>query len=392
MLTPSLSRARWLEPQPLATPGRFRATLTWDGATSLSVRYPEPAEHVVRPRRIRPGADPVAHLGDLLDREVGEVCEQHRGAVAVELSGGLDSANVAVSASHHAPGTLLSGGLIVAGSTGGAQAERRRILVEHLGLQDLAVPAAEHLPLDPTGPRTASQPHYPDGDVYQEPFDVLRSRLHAAGARVVLTGFSGDEIMNLAPHERVNATRSPRTPPWLDVRSLDALREIDAGTSPATAVALPTLLVFAARHPHYLRAGLWPIAPFASPALSRFGRSLPVEWRTGKELLRQRLARAGLPRTVTHPQQAESFAATMHAALRRHAPALLGAMLDHSVLIEHGFVRRSTVQTLHRHAHDGRALPVLLYDMLALDIGLRSLTTAPNRRQEEDRCTPTPTP
>jgi asparagine synthase (glutamine-hydrolysing) len=371
------------------------ATITWNRADGLSVCYPEPVAHVARPRRLRTGADPVAHLGALLDRSVNEVCERHRDALAVELSGGLDSTNVALSVAQCTPGPVLSGGLIVAGPTGRAQIDRRRTIVEHLGFRDLAVPAADHLPLAPGGPRTPWRPHYPDGDVYQEAFDVLRAGLHAARGSVVFTGFGGDEIMGLVPDERTGKTRLPTPPAWLDRRARDALADVDTGCSPVTKVALPTLVVFAARHPTYLRAGLWPIAPFTSAELSQFGRSLPVEWRTGKELLRQRLTRVGLPRTVTHPLRPESFAATMRAALSRHASGLLADMLDHSVLIARGFVRRAAVETLYRHARDGRALPPLIYDMLALDIGIRSMiTTVPtiHATREEPGCIPsTPT-
>lgn len=204
----------------------------------------------------------------------------------------------------------------------------------------------------------------------------------------MFTGYGGDEIMGLAPDERTGDTRPPPIPPWLDRRARDALTNVDTGCSPVTEVALPSLVVFAARNPTYLRAGLWPIAPFASPELSRFGRSLPVEWRNGKHLLRQRLSRAGLTRAVTHPARPESFAATMQAALRRHAPALLADMLDRSVLIAHGLVRRTAIETLHRRAHDGHALPPLIYDMLALDIGIRSMTTAPAATGRDIRCAP----
>lgn len=326
-------------------------------------------------RRLRPGGDPVSHLGALPDRPIAETCERHRGAVAAEVSDGLDSANVALTVALRADGRVLSGGLIVGGRTGRARIERRREIVEHLGLRDVTIAAADHLPLAPGGPRSPQRPHYADGDVYQEAFDMLRTAMYAAGGRVVFTGFCGDEIMGLAPDERQSDTRPPHTPSWLDSRARDALTDVDAACSPVTAVALPTLVVFAARNPTYLRAGLWPIAPFAFPELSRFGRSLPIEWRTGKDLLRQRLARVGLRRTVTHPMRPESFAATMRVALGRHAPALLADMLDDSVLIASGFVRRAAVETPHRQANDGHALPPLLYDMLALDIGVRSMTT-----------------
>ncbi|MGH3615163.1 MAG: asparagine synthase-related protein [Pseudonocardia sp.] len=353
------------------------ATLTWSRSGGLSVEYPAPAAHVVEPRRVRPGADPVSHFAALMNQVVRDVCEHHKGAVAVELSGGLDSANVAVSVAQMSANSVRSGGLLVAGPTGRAQGLRRRIIIDHLGMRDLEVVAADHLPLALNGPRTVEHSHYPDTDIYQEAFDALRTVLRSAGTRVVFTGYGGDEIMARAPGERSAPASPPRLPPWLGQRARDALADVDANCSPVTGVALSTLVVFAARHPAYLRAGLWPTAPFSTPELSRFGRSLPVVWRMGKELLRQRLARTGLPLAVTHPRRPESFAATMNLALRSHASALLAALLDHSVLISQGYVRRYAVERLYRRASGGHTVPPLVYDMLALDIGIHSMCAVP---------------
>jgi asparagine synthase (glutamine-hydrolysing) len=352
------------------------ASLTWNATSGLALEYPPPAAHVVEPRKLRSGADPVPYFGALMDAVVRDVCERQRGAIAVELSGGLDSANVATSVAQMSARPILSGGLLLVGPTGPAQRVRRQTFVNHLGMCDIPVNAADHLPLAPDGPRSVEHAHYPDTDIYLEAFDALRGALRNAGARVVFTGYGGDEVMSRAPAERSHPTTPPRLPTWLDQRTRDALAHVDTNCSPVTAVALPTLLVFAARHPAYLRAGLWPIAPFTSPELSRFGRSLPVEWRTGKELLRQRLARTGLPPGVTHPRRPESFAATMRLALRRHAPALLADMLERSALIAHGFVRRNAVEHLYLRARAGHAPPTLVYDMLALHIGVHSMCTA----------------
>lgn len=349
------------------------ATAIWRPSSGLVLRYPPPAAHIIEPRPLRQGADPVAHFGRMLDRVVSDACETQTGPIAVELSGGLDSANVAASVAQATAGSILSAGLLVPGITGREQLARRRTIVEHLGLRDIVVTAADHLPLAPGGPRRVNRPHYPDTDVYQEAFDTLRAALARSGAYIVFTGYGGDEIMSRAPAERVRPPAPPRLPNWLDQRARDALAAVDADCSPVTEVALPTLVVFAARHPAYLRAGLWPMAPFVTPELSRFGRSLPIEWRTGKHLLRQRLTRIGLPHTVTHPRRPESFADTMTLALRRHAPDLLADMLEQSALTAEGFVRRTAVERLYRRARDGRSLSPLVYDMLSLDIGIRSM-------------------
>lgn len=102
-----------------------------------------------RARKLRPGAEPVARFGTLMDQVVHDALDGLRGPVAVELSGGLDSANVAASAAALSSGQVLSAGLIVAGRAGLDQEIRRRIIVDHLGLRDLTVPANDHLPLAP---------------------------------------------------------------------------------------------------------------------------------------------------------------------------------------------------------------------------------------------------
>ncbi|TQM10190.1 asparagine synthase (glutamine-hydrolysing) [Pseudonocardia kunmingensis] len=361
----------------------------WRPGSGLSLRYPDPAHHVLRPRTLRAGADPIAGFTALLDHALAGVVSGPEEIVAVEMSGGLDSANIAVSAIHH--GALVAGGIDVYGRTGRAQRQRRSLISAHLRLPIETVSAVEHLPLDPDGSRVPSRPHQPDGDVYQEAFDALRARLSRAGARTVLTGYGGDEIMSRTSAERGVSTTPPPLPPWLTDRARAALADVDAGCSPVTAVALPTLLVFAARHPAYLRAGLWPIAPYTDPRVSRFARSLPVDRRTGKELLRQRLTRIGFPRAVTHPDQRESFADTMHLALRRHAVTLLSGMLDQSPLIEHDLVRRDKVEQLWCHVRQQRPLPPLVFDMLALDIAIRSMTATTTATPSiEEPCVPSP--
>jgi asparagine synthase (glutamine-hydrolysing) len=71
---------------------RASATFTTSG---LSIHYPEPAEHVLEPRTLRPGVDPLAALDELLTDVIRQV-PTATGCVGVELSGGADSGNVAL--------------------------------------------------------------------------------------------------------------------------------------------------------------------------------------------------------------------------------------------------------------------------------------------------------
>lgn len=107
----------------------------------------------------------------------------------------------------------------------------------------------------------------------------------------------------------------------------------------------------------------------------RLGESLPVPLRSNKHLFRQRLARAGFSATVTHPERAESFGPIMELALAQHAPRLVAGMLRESILIDLGYVNPyGLADTLELAERGRRALPPLLYDTLAVELGLRSMT------------------
>lgn len=352
---------------------RARAEFT-SGGVRLS--YPPDAPHVLAARRLAPDADPVGVFNDRLCAITGSVLDANGGRVALELSGGLDSANVACSAARYRR-DLLSLGVLVDGRAGREQRERRRVLASALGLRDITVCASQHLPFNPGGARF-SGPHDGDGEVYREVFDVLRQRAAAEGARIVLTGFGGDEMLALRLSERTRAPLDPPIPEWLTDHAVAALAELETNVAPVAPVAVPTLMAAAARHPAYLRLGLWPIAPLAQPEMLRLGESLPVAWRAGKRLFRQRLARAGFGPAITEPVNPESFDTTMRHALHRHAPRLLTGMLAESTLIDLGFVNPDSLTALLRHLRRGNAAPPLLYDMLAVEVGLRSMTSQTN--------------
>lgn len=349
---------------------RARAEFTSGG---MRLSYPPDAPHILAARRLAPYAGPVGVFQDRLSAITDPVIDADGGRVALELSGGLDSANVACSAARHRR-DLLSLGVLVGGRAGSEQRERRRVLASAHSLRDITVRASQHLPFGPDSARF-SGPHDGDGEVYREVFDVLRQHAAAEGARIVLTGFGGDEMLALRLSERTRAPLDPPIPEWLTDHAVAALAELETNVAPVAPVAVPTLMAAAARHPAYLRLGLWPIAPLAQPEMLRLGESLPVSWRVDKRLFRQRLARARFGPAITEPENPESFDGTMRSALHRHGPRLLTGMLAESILVDLGFVNPDSLTTIRRRLRRGAASPPLLYDMLAVEVGLRSMTS-----------------
>jgi hypothetical protein len=250
--------------------------------------------------------------------------------------------------------------------------------VRALGLHDVAIPLDEYPPFAPSGPRAL--PHDPTGDYYLEAFEAAREKGANVGMRVVFTGIGGDELMALRIAERSEqqacacaAGELPEVPSWLGERTINALAEVEDNVAPASPVHPPSLMAFAARNPGFLRWGMWPVSPLADPLVIRFGESLPVAWRRGKTLLRDRLRQAGLSNTVVDPPQPETFAPLMQAGLRRYGLSLLADTAADSLLADAGYVNPSALAVAFERSISALVIPSLLYDTIGLEVGLRSL-------------------
>ncbi|MEG3632069.1 asparagine synthase-related protein [Streptomyces poriticola] len=347
---------------------RAAATLTRHG---LSIHYPEPAHHVLEPRRVRPGVDPLAALDELLT-DVIRQAPTTTGCVGVELSGGADSGNVALAVKAVRYPEVYSFGLLVGGSTGRQQSERCRVLVEHCGFRDTATPAMQHPPFCPGGVRALCKPHDPAGAFYQEAFDVVREQAAARRCDVMFTGSGGDEIN--AHHSRTQAELPMAHPvPWLGNRAVRALAEVNEHLAPIPVLPVPTLMAFGMHNPGFLRAGIWPVSPLAHPRIVRFMEQLPHEHKRGKALFRERIRRAGLPEWVAAPAEPENFLAVLEKGLRFYGLPVLDDMLKESVLVDLGYVDGKALAQARRNADSAPVVPDLLCDVLALEVGLRSL-------------------
>ncbi|MBE1876616.1 asparagine synthase [Myceligenerans pegani] len=340
----------------------------------VEVSYPDPAEHVLAARETR-GADVVAAFDEVLSYVIGRLPRPDQ--VVAELSGGADSANVALSAaSRH--GTIRTVGLVVDGDIGRAQARRRETLVRHLGAQDVAIPAAWHPPFALDGIRGRLQPHDPEAAFYREAFDAMRTAARDCAATLVYTGLGGDEISALHPHERTPDPASEpgavTLPDWTGpvVRAV-AGDDLAADAAPVSAVPIPTLNAFALHNPAYLDVGIWPVAPLAHPLVVRFAEQLPVEYRRGKRLLRERLRRAKLPERLVSPAEPENFLSLMDRGMREYGVAHLQRMLSESILVDGGYLDGQALRTATEDLERTGRYETRLFDAIALETGLRSL-------------------
>ncbi|WP_411147392.1 hypothetical protein [Streptomyces sp. A30] len=300
----------------------------------LTVRLPQPAQHD-QSRELAADAPVIAAYEQLLD---AVLADHHYlpDRIAVELSGGMDSSNVALSLEHRHGRGLASGALMQEGEAGRQQKRRRQTLIDYAGFRDTTLLAADYLPMDPQHqPATPLGPHE---EIYIAGHSTLLARWKADGILWAATGVGGDEMLSLPPAPSPPLTATD-VPPWLTAATVEALGDQEAGVPPAPPISDSTLRAMACGAPMYLRAGIWPLYPLADPVMWRFGQWLPSTWRQNKRLARSRLQRLEFPTEVSHPPLRENFHAVLYEGLSRFAPRALRELLNTgSPLVDGGYV------------------------------------------------------
>lgn len=181
---------------------------------------------------------------------------------------------------------------------------------------------------------------------YDEPLYThmteLNARIAALGARVVVSGLGGDEMVAVGSVESEQAALDKTENfelPWLGPAARAALHYGDDQIAPPAMAGGITLLAAECVAPPLLRAGLWPVHPFTEAPLVTLGDQLPFHWRELKQLQRRHLATFGLSQDACNPWVRESFAELVGQSLLANGLPLLRRILDQgSPLIEAGLI------------------------------------------------------
>ncbi|HYC61269.1 MAG TPA: asparagine synthase-related protein [Thermoanaerobaculia bacterium] len=352
-----------------------RSVARWSPHEPLTIDYPEPIA-VPRPRTLREGANPPAIALEILTASMqrwlvpsGTTGPQPVGS---ELSSGLDSAIVAAVATDFTF-PLQTYGLLQNGEPGIGQRLRRQELIGRFAFVDTAIDAHEFPPLAHGGARIV-----PWEEIY---YDAAAAMLRSAsrnGMAAMLTGIGGDELCLLHRSEDDTKAEADAEPPaFLTRRAREALRDARLDIAPRPAIAYSSLEGLAASAPLYLHHGIWPIAPLTTPELFTFARSLPAEWRRGRRLSREMLARRGCSRLVTHPHSTETFSPLFRHGFARAARPMVRELFAESHLADMGLVDAHVLRATYDDYCEGRvgddfnALP--LYATAVLELALRRM-------------------
>ena len=330
-----------------------RSVARWEAARGhLEIEYPRPVPRL-RPRKIREGADVLAAFDSLMREAVGLWTDPGQ-IVATELSGGIDSSAVATALAINSDAPVRSYGLIMPGTDGVFQAERRDELAARFGLLDYARDCEEFLPFAADGERIGAGSTIPWSEFYYDAVAALCREARQDGVDVLFTGAGGDEISTIMPDEEpdrdieLGEDDPPALPPFLTVRGIEAYEDACRRHWPAPGAAVERSCIEAAatNADVFLRHGLWPAYPYCAPRLVNFCRSLPLMWRQGRELQRLYLRRHGCTDRVARPEICETFADVMTMALQRNA-SVLTSLFQESRLAASGLVDREILHRSH---------------------------------------------
>jgi asparagine synthase (glutamine-hydrolysing) len=284
--------------------------------------------------------------------------------LAVELSGGMDSALVGLAAADIWGIGLLSYGAQFDGAMGDAQRERRQLLCDHCGFEDIALPAKRFLPFNPRSARRGQFGVWPQDESYPEIFETIFDLLSRAGIDTLVSGFGGDELyaVYLGEEGGDDSEPSPERHAYLTEHGCQVARE-GAGAGPRGMVADTSWLSAAGRSQRLLRRGIWPIYPYINPMLARFAASLPWEYRRDRMVLRRLLSeRLGNP-VFENSYVKESFRDVALQGIIKHRD-YLRAMLLRSPILEPGMIHRDRL--LAALSGDVEALPSADFGFLFL--------------------------
>lgn len=357
-----------------------RASVEWTSTTgTLQFTLPTPIAQPA-PHALTKDADVLTAL----DRTLMSAMHRYRRAdvpCASLLSGGLDSAIVAITGARIEPNeTFRTFGMLVPPDSRNGQQERRQALVDQFGFADTAIATEDYLCFDPESERIRELAVAPWEEFYHEAFSALLDAACRQGVREMATGNGGDELCMLhffEQHEAIAPSRPAGLPRFVSSRVLQAYQDTldSVERAPLALLSSSSLSAATASAPLFTRKGVWSLSPLCTPELIRLCRRLPREWRAGRRLWRDYLAKLSVSSLVTHPRVTEDFGGMMELSLRTRADYLHSLFRD-SFLADAGLIDSTIFLADFRHWSTGGELP---YDIahfmyaINLELSLRSI-------------------
>lgn len=332
----------------------------------------------------------------VLDRYRTTYIAEHA-IVATELSGGTDSSLInQYLASKHVP--LHAGTLLYADAFGASQAEKLDALHTHFGISSYRVPldSISDYPLASMVRSGTWSPFYHNQELYLESYNRLVTYFASHQATVVFRGIGGDELGENIPElgalqELPFSARFYKRARPLELWETPALQDYTQTAvqttneqPPLTLLSPSVAMAPACGNNQYLDYNIWPIMPLANPALYLYCQSLPIRYRSRKNLLRAYMKALGFPASIYASPVKEHFGHFFYQSVQPNLQQPFEELMHTSVLAKAGLIdaevaQKSWASMKIRDFNSPIDHLFALYRLMTIEITLQALTISLNQ-------------
>jgi asparagine synthase (glutamine-hydrolysing) len=291
---------------------------------------------------------------------------------ACELSGGLDSAIVALATTNVSNSSLKTFGMKLPNYVGEQQKERRDELINSFDFIDTFVEIEKYGPLNNDGYSIKYGLATLNDEIYH---DALRFMTHniANQGYAILTGLGGDELAKSFK----TAKSTPNENDYLNYKYINnhkLLPGIEKSKYlPFPAIYISMILASQSRSPVFLRQGIWPIEPLCDSNIIRFCQFLPEEIKKDKKIHRLLLSKHGVSNNFLYPKTRENFTEVFEHNIKHHNRKNILALMNKSKLHELGYINKEVfIESYDNYciSHETKINPIVFYIIPAIEYTL----------------------
>lgn len=304
---------------------------------------------------------------------------------ACDLSGGFDSSLVAgYYADRQRP--IVTGTIVYPGAFGASVEDKLAQFLQRFPVANSAFhmdPQHEY-PLAGMALLNRWRPFFPRATLYSATIDKVAQAYQRQGASVVFTGIGGDELcQNIHPGaaleqgEAEYERRAKLDPPLYASPGyrrymLDALDGLSSQHKSIPLLPYSVAQQNISGYDTFLQHDLWPVAPLADPRVFVYCQSLPIRYRTQKNILRTYLYARKYPEVIYDGNRKEHFGTFFDIAVAQGLAGAMHRFFASSVLVRDGIIDAVALKRLLA-SPPGDSVWLSLYALLTVEINLQTL-------------------
>lgn len=357
------------------------------GNRGVEVFLPKNAE-LFEESILKPDIDPTEAFYGILENQLTHyrtLLELPANEIGCELSGGLDSAIVAMLVSDFFKRNGINCyTLLLSGDMGKQQQIRTSEIIGGWNLKSNSINIDDFGgPLKQSGFLLRNGMISVYEEIYYDLQSILLNNAEKHGVKVIFNGIGGDDVLFSIAH----SSKSKQVRDIGDhVKKLNIFSGVDEirniiqniSTFPRPFIPISSLNASHSRSAMYLRKNLWPIELFCSQDIITFFQLLPSDLKNGKNLHKKLLKSNGFSDLFTNPKIKEHFGLVFDKSMKIDNRKEVINLIRESKLHDMGIIKKDIfLEQYDRYCemNDHSVPPILYYTVAAIEYNLISLSS-----------------